>query len=190
MTDMRQVGATRTYLPDHSFFKIRCRQSDKLFVMNNFRKLQGDIESEIDDLQSGISGLNGLLSGDVEHNDVRLPQLVTDTFRNTDGSQLEILELPHTGELDQDREMHLEVADEIRNFPTVVAWQWLQSKDRNFDTGFISYPAKKAIEQAHGVELVYDHAQKVILIGAPSSEVAARAEGRLTALLQDHLRSV
>lgn len=158
--------------------------------MNNFRKLQGDIESEIDNLRSGVSGLDEWLSGQVEHNDVRLPHIVTDTSTTYDGSQSQVLELPHSGELDQDREMYLEVADEIRSFPTTIAWQCLQSRNRSFDMGFISYPAKKAIEQAHGVKMVYDYAQEVVLIGAPSSEAAALAENKLTALLQDHLRSV
>lgn len=155
-------------------------RKEKNYIQHNFIKLQGIIEDEIQDMEAGPDGILTWGSG---HADIEIPGVVSN------GSRFEGLTAPRAQMPDQ--VAVLEVPDELRDAPVIVAWQDLQSKEQTFDILFISAPAKRAIEEAHDVQMVFDYGYKVVFIGAPSREAANIVKARLTALLKDHfVRSV
>lgn len=154
-------------------------KKERDYIQRNFLKLQGIIEDEITDLQTG---LDGALSWGGGHADIELPEAISTI---TNGSRLEGLHIHHADTPDQ--VMSLEVPDELRDCSAVVAWQDLQPKDQVFEIVFISGPAKRAVEQAHGVKMMFDFGQKVVFIGAPSIDAANVVKIKLTILLQDYL---
>lgn len=156
--------------------RVRCMRKEKDYIQRNFIKLQGIIEDEMQDMEAGP---DGILTWGAGHADIERPEVVSN------GSRFEGLNAPRVQTPDQ--AMTLDVPDEIRDFPVIVAWQDLQAKEQVFDTVFISAPTKRAIEETHDAQLVSELGYKVVFIGAPSREAADMVKTRLTTLLQDHL---
>lgn len=141
-------------------------------------------------MQVAISRPDGLLSQDVDHDHVEFPFIVPAVPANNETSLEDLnigqTEMP-TSSIGDDQVMSVEVPNELRDFPIVAVWQDLQSRTQVFDDAFISEAARNAIEQAHGVQMVFDYVQKAVLIGASSGNMVDLVKTKLTTLLQDHL---
>lgn len=154
-------------------------KKEREYIQRNFLKLQGIIEDEITDMQTGLDGSTSWCGS---HADVKLPENISTI---TSCSQFECLHIQSVEA--PEHVMSLQVPDELRDFPVVIAWQDLQAKDQIFEMVFISGSAKRLLEQAHGVRLIFDFGQKVVFIGALSPDAADAVKAKLTILLQDHL---
>lgn len=162
-------------------------RKDAGYIQRNFLKLQATIEDELNDMQTANAGPDGNLARDANHVDIEFPDAVPLIPSSNEILRIEEPDAPSTTRHGQDRLQQLEVPNELHKFPVLAAWQNLQSRTQVFQTAFISEPEKKALEQAYGVGLVFDGGQKVIIIGAPSSDIADKVKNNLTALLQDYL---
>lgn len=179
-----------TFSYEYGLFKVRCTKIDEKYIQQNFLKLQATIEKEINDMQIAISRPDGLLSQDIDHAHVNFPVTVPAVPANNETSleDLDVVqaEMPKSN-ISDGQLMSLEVPDELRDFSIVSAWQDLQSRTQVFDDAFLSVAAKNAIEQAHGVGMVFDYGHKVVFIGASSGDVVDLVKAKLTTLVQDHL---
>ncbi|KAF3764917.1 hypothetical protein M406DRAFT_331234 [Cryphonectria parasitica EP155] len=175
LENLNLVAASYSYDGMLGCFAIRCHRNDQAVIQKRFRSFLNQIEVEIKLERDPVSG-EALLSDDHPLVAPLNPILPPPSTSGRAASAHE-----------ENRYMSLEVPKELHKFSHVVAWQDLQSTSQTFQTCFISEPEQKAIEEASGVEMVFDHDQKVIFIGASSGHAADVAKSRMTALLQDYL---
>lgn len=154
-------------------------KKERDYIQRNFLKLQSIIEDEITDLQTE---LDGALSWSNGHVDVEPPEMISTVTLSSqfEGLRIQGISMP-------DQVMSLEVPEELHDFPAVVAWQDLQARDQIFEKFFISEPSKRVLEQAHGVQIIFDFSQKVVFIGALSADAANVVKVKLTTILRDYL---
>lgn len=178
MTDWRQPGSTFSF-ESSLVLRVRCKKQERDFLQRNFLKLQNIIENEITDLRIELDGSLSWADG---HADIELPGIISTI---TTGSRFQGLQIQESAPTAQT--MSLDIPDQLSDHAIIVVWQNLQPKTETFTTIFIHASAKREIERAHDVAIVYDFGQKVIFVGASSSEEAEKVKLKLTALLQDFL---
>ncbi|PSR91929.1 hypothetical protein BD289DRAFT_481367 [Coniella lustricola] len=167
---LNAYGATYTYENEYGFFSVRCRTDDQPLIQSTFRKLQNQVFAELRPEENTSSGT----TLPRRHHPLVLPSRASKSISNFDSMQ-------------SVQQMKLEVPEELSNFPCICAWQDLQASSQSFNTLFISDYDRSLIEKASQVMLVFDAAQKVIFIGASSTDMLQIVKFRLTMLLHDHL---
>lgn len=177
---------------------MRCAKEFKSYICRNFCQLLAKIEEEyVEALEANALQLvlpDNNLQDAVLHPDVMIPvsfPKVPVPPSRSGGSEFGAgLGQNDTGGLGHRRPdmVSLTVPDELRDFATIVVWQNLQAKDKDFERiTFCSQAARKALESAYGVKIVTDIAQKVIFVGKDGhrSEELLQVKNKLTNLLHE-----